>query len=60
MKLPTMAELMKLTRTELCALENRIIIRLSKHPEGSPERGTAVRNLHKVRRVIAWYDLAPE
>ena len=56
----TITELMKRTRNELCGLADRIRNALSKHPEGSPERTTALRNLHNIRRVIAWYDLAPE
>lgn len=60
METPTMTELMKLTRTELCGLEQRITADLTAHPEGSPERTAATRNLRNIRRVIAWYDLAPE
>ena len=56
----TITELMKRTRNELCGLANRIRSALSKQPEGSPERTTALRNLHNINRVIAWYDLAPE
>jgi hypothetical protein len=56
----TITELMKRTRNELCGLADRIRSALSKHSEGSPERTTALRNLHNIRRVIAWYDLAPE
>lgn len=60
MEVLTMTELMRLTRGELCGLESRITMALPAHPEGSPERNNAVRNLHNIRRVIAWYDLAPE
>lgn len=56
----TITELMKRTRTELCGLAARITTLLPRHPEGSPERVLALRNLHSIRRVIAWYDLAPE
>jgi hypothetical protein len=56
----TITELMKRTRNELCGLADRATMALSKHPEGSPQRIAAVRNLHNIRRVIAWYDLAPE
>lgn len=60
MKVLTLAELMKLTRTELCGLEGQITAALPDQPEGSPDRNIAVRNLHNIRRVLAWYDLAPE
>jgi hypothetical protein len=56
----TITELMKRTRNELCGLANRITSALPKHLEGSPERTSALRNLRNIRRVIAWYDLAPE
>jgi hypothetical protein len=60
MEVLTLAELMKLTWTELCGLENKVTMSLPEHPEGSPERNIAVRNLRNIRRVIAWHDLAPE
>lgn len=60
MELLTTTELMKLTRTELCGLAERINTQLPNYPEGSPERPLALRNLRKISRVIAWYDLAPE
>ncbi len=56
----TITDLMKRTRTELCGLANRVTMLLASYPEGSPERLVAVRNLRNIRRVIAWYDLAPE
>jgi hypothetical protein len=55
----TITELMKRTRTELCGLVDRIIMLLAKYPEASPGRTTALGNLRNIRRVIAWYDLAP-
>ncbi len=60
MRVLTLTELMQLTRTELCGLESQITMALPDHPEGSPERHNAERNLRNIRRVIAWYDLAPE
>jgi hypothetical protein len=60
MEVLAMTELMRLSRNELCGLENRITTELADHAEGSPERAAAVRNLHNIRRVITWYDLAPE
>lgn len=56
----TITELMKRTRSELCGLADRVTILLPNYPEGSPGRTTALRNLRNIRRVIAWYDLAPE
>jgi len=60
MEVLTLKELMRLTRTELCGLETRIATGLPDYPEDSPDRTTAERNLRNIRRVIAWYDLAPE
>ena len=60
MRVLTMTELMKLTRSELCGLETEITMALPEHPEGSPERNNADRNLRSIRRVLVWYDLAPE
>ena len=41
-------------------LNSQIEIALPDYLEGSRERNTAERNLHNIRRVLAWYDLAPE
>ena len=60
MRVLTMTELMRLTRTELCGLESEIAMALPEHPEASSERNIADRNLRNIRRVLAWYDLAPE
>jgi len=60
MRVLTMTELMRLTRSELCGLETEITMALSEHPEISPERNTIDRNLRSIRRVLTWYDLAPE
>lgn len=57
---PRIGELMRLTRTELCGSESQITMALPDQLEGSPERNNAERSLHKIRRVLAWYDLAPE
>jgi hypothetical protein len=53
-------ELMKLTRAELCGLANSLTIFLPIRPERSAERARMLRYLHDIRRVLAWYDLAPE
>jgi hypothetical protein len=54
------SELMRLTRTELCGLASQVTMALPDQPEGSPDRNNAERSLHNIRRVLAWYDLAPE
>ena len=60
MQVLTLSELMRLTRTELCGLESRITNALLDDPEGSAERTIAERNHRNIRRVLTWYDLAPE
>jgi hypothetical protein len=60
MRVLTMTELMRLTRNELCGIESEITMALPEHPESSPERNIADRNLRSIRRVLTWYDLAPE
>ena len=60
MRVLTITELMRLTRSELCDLESEITMALHEYPDGSPERIIADRNLRGIRRVLAWYDLAPE
>ena len=60
MRALTINELLRLTRSELCGLECQITMALPDHPEGSPERTNAERSLHNIRRVLRWYDLAPE
>ncbi len=59
MRVLTMTELMRLTRSELCGLESEIKMALYEHPEASPERNTAERNLRSIRRVLKWHDMAP-
>jgi hypothetical protein len=59
MQVLTLIELMRLTRSELCDLATRINLALPDYPEGSPERCRAVLNLHSIRRILAWFDLAP-
>jgi hypothetical protein len=60
MQVLTIKELMRLTRTELCGLVSQITARLTRYPEGSPERLIAIRNLGKIRRILRWLDLAPD
>lgn len=60
MRVLSITELMRLTRGELCGLETEVKVALAEHPAASPERYMAERNLLSIRRVLAWYDLAPE
>jgi hypothetical protein len=55
----TIAELMLLTRIELCDLVNQITIELPKFPEGSPERAAAFASLRNIRLVLARRDFSP-
>ncbi len=59
MQLLKMAELMHLTRIELCDLEARNNRALPETPEGSVERAHVIINLRNIRRVLSWRDLAP-
>ena len=59
MRVLSILELMRLTRAELCGLETEVRTALPEHPEASPERYVAERNLRSIRRVLAWYDVAP-
>jgi hypothetical protein len=59
MRVLTLTDLMRLTRTELCALAARITNELPEFPEGSVERANALINLGNVRRVLARRDLSP-
>jgi hypothetical protein len=59
MRVYSITELMRLTRTELCALLNRISATLWNLPEGSPARHAALTNLANIRRVLARRDPSP-
>jgi hypothetical protein len=59
MRVLTITELMRLTRTELCALLARITNDLPGLPEGSVERANAHVNLGNIRRLLARRDLSP-
>jgi hypothetical protein len=52
-------ELMRLTRTELCALAGRMTTALSEFPEGSYEYATAYVNLRNIRAALAQRDFSP-
>jgi hypothetical protein len=58
MRLLTIAELMRLTRKELCDLLTWITGILPTLPEGSVERQTALTNLRNIRTVLARRALA--
>jgi hypothetical protein len=59
MRVLTLTELMRLTRTELCALLTRITNDLPDLPEGSVERANAHINLGNIRRLLARRDFSP-
>jgi hypothetical protein len=59
MRVLTLTELMRLTRTELCGLAARITAELPTFPEGSPERDNALTNLRNIRWVMARRDFSP-
>ena len=60
MRVLTLNELMRLTRIELCGLASQIRMALPDRLGGSSDRNNAERSLHNIRRVLAWYYLAPE
>jgi hypothetical protein len=59
MRVLTINELMRLTRTELCALAARITAQLPTYREGSPKRTAACITLHNIRWLLAQRDLLP-
>jgi hypothetical protein len=59
MRLPTINELMRLTRTELCNLVQRITAELPTLAEGSPEQSNALATLRNIRFVLARRDFSP-
>lgn len=59
MRVLTLTELMRLTRTELCALAARAANALAEYPEGSPERDNALTNLRNIRWALARRDFSP-
>ena len=59
MRVLTITELMRLTRTELCALLSRITNELPDFPEGSPDRDNALTNLRNIRWALARRDFSP-
>jgi hypothetical protein len=59
MRVLTLTDLMRLTRTELCALAAQITNELPEFPEGSVERANALITLGNVRRILARRDFSP-
>jgi hypothetical protein len=59
MRVLTINELLRLTRTELCGLLARITAELPTYPEGSPQRTTACINLRNIRWALARCDFSP-
>jgi hypothetical protein len=59
MRMLTITELMRLTRTKLCALLTRIMNDLPDLPEGSVERANAHVDLRNIRFVLTRRDLSP-
>ena len=52
-------ELLRMTRTELCALAVHITARLPTYREGSPGRTAALINLRNIRWALARRDFSP-
>jgi hypothetical protein len=59
MRVLTLTELLRLTRTELCALITEIASGMADLPEGTPELHNAHANLLKIRWALARGDFAP-
>jgi hypothetical protein len=59
MRVLTLAELMRLTRIELCDLLTRITTALPEFPERSTERQNALINLRNIRSMLARRDFSP-
>jgi hypothetical protein len=59
MRVLTINELWRLTRTELSNLVTRITNELPTLPGGSPERASALTSLRNIRYVLARRDYSP-
>ena len=59
MRVLTIAELLRLTRRELCELAARITAALPNYPEGSAELANALTNLRNIRCALARRDFSP-
>jgi hypothetical protein len=59
MRVHSINELMRLTRSELCDLAQRSTAELPTFPEGSPEQCNALTTLRNIRFVLARRDYSP-
>jgi hypothetical protein len=59
MRVLTINELLRLTRTELCSLLARITAELTTYREGLSQRTAAYINLRNIRSVLARRDFSP-
>lgn len=59
MRVLTITELMRLTRSELCDLAARITNAWPDFPEGSEAQQNAFINLHNIRRALPRRGLSP-
>lgn len=59
MRIWTMKELFRLTRSELFQLRYEILGELARLPANSGDRSVALTNLENIRRVLARRDLSP-
>ena len=59
MRVLTLNELMRMTRTELCGLMAEMTKAMTEFPEGSTERLNAQVNLRNIRSVLARRDFSP-
>lgn len=59
MRVRTLDELTRLSRTELFELVGRITTRITHYPEGSAERFNACINLRNIRRELSFRELSP-
>lgn len=59
MRIWTMKELFRLTRSELFTVRYEILAELARMPEASGDRGVALANLENIRRVLARLDPRP-
>jgi hypothetical protein len=60
MRILTIAELMRLSRIELCHLARQMVKKLVTWPPGSSQHAIAVTNLRRIRCVLARRKLAPQ
>jgi hypothetical protein len=58
MRILTIAELMRMSRIELCHLARRMAKKLVTHPPSSPQHAIALSNLRRIRYVLARRKLA--